>query len=299
MNRRTYLRGLTAAAGVSLAGCLGDDSASTTGLDWMPTPDVFGEEGYRVLVTPPAAVGEISDSLDSQTMANYRSQILDWQVADPEPSDVQRYVRGTANIRQAENDAGYIAVEHELETDVLSSNLRDSGFREAGTYEGFEMYETDDGSSARALQDGIFVAAAGPVGATGIVEGAIDTYDGTADRYEEANDAIADVVDAIDTSGNFRIEGYRENTNTIPRKGVFRGSVARGYSITLDKETVDGTRVERFVGDSDINEADIDTFTDSSPVFENAQGLDWEVDGSTLRIEWTIDTADLTIRQMG
>lgn len=300
MDRRTYLRGVAATATASvagLAGCLG--SGSKTALDWMPTPDVFGQDGYRAFVTPPAAVGEIGDSLDSQTMAEYRSRILDWEVASPDPSDVSLYVTGTANIPREENDAGFIAVEHDLDGEMLASNLLDSGFEEAGTHQGYDIYETSNGLSARGLADGTLVAGAGPVGATPIVEGIIDTYDGESTRYEGDNDAIADVVDAIETDGNFWVEGYPQITNTIAGQGVFKGSVGRGYSITLDTDTIEAIRVETFAEDSGVGEEDINTYTDSATLFDNANGLDWEVDGRMLRIEWTMDPGDLSLEQMG
>jgi len=302
MDRRTYLRGVTATAVASvsgLAGCLGDDSASKTALDWMPTPDVFGQDGYRAFVTPPSDVGEISDSLDPQTMADYRSRILDWEVADPEPSDVSLYVSGTANIPREENDAGFIAVEHDLDGEMLASNLLDSGFEEAGSQEGYDIYETSDGLSARGLADGTLVAGAGPIGATSIVEGVIDTYEGESTRYEADDDAIADVVDAIETDGNFWVEGFPAQTNTVAGQGVFKGSEGRGYSITLDTDTIEAIRVESFSEDSDVRAEDIDTYTGSATLFDNATGLDWEVDGNMLRIEWTMDPGELSIGQMG
>ncbi len=302
MDRRTYLSGVAATAAVSvagLAGCLGDDPASNTALDWMPTPDVFGQDGYRAFVTPPAAVGEISDSLDPSTMADYRSQILDWQVASPDPSDVSLYVSGTANIPREEDDAGFIAVEHELDGEMLSSNLLDSGFEAGGTHQGYDIYETSNGLSARGLADGTLVAGAGPIGATPIVEGVIDTYEGESTRYESDDDAIADVAGAIETDGNFWVEGYPRITSTVAGRGVFRGSVGRGYSITLDADTIEAIRVETFAEDSDVSEGDIDTYTGSATLFDNANGLGWEVDGTMVRIEWTMDPGALSIGQMG
>jgi hypothetical protein len=302
MDRRTYLRGVAATATASvagLAGCLGDDSESKTALDWMPTPDVFGQDGYRAFVTPPAEVGDISDSLDSQTMTDYRSRILDWQVASPDPSDVSLYVSGTANIPREEDDAGFIAVEHDLDGEMLSSNLLDSGFEEAGTHQEYDIYETSNGLSARGLADGTLVAGAGPVGATPIVEGVIDTYEGESTRYEADNDAIADVVDAIETDGNFWVEGYPRITNTVAGQGVFKGSTGRGYSITLDTDTIEAIRVESFAEDSDVREEDIDTYTDAATLFDNANDLDWEVDGNMLHIEWTMNPGDLSLEQMG
>lgn len=302
MDRRTYLRGVAATGALSmapLAGCLGDESESKTALDWMPTPDVFGEDGYRAFVTPPAAVGEISDSLDPTTMADYRSRILDWEVADPEPSDVELYVNGTASIQGQEGDVAFIAVEHDLETETLASNLRGSGFEESGEHEGYDIYETSDGLSARGLADGQLVAGAGQVGGRPIVEGVIDTYDGGDPRYEAENDAIADTVETIETDGNFWVEGYQEITSTVSGKGVFKGSVGRGYSITLDSDTVEAIRVETFAEDSDVSEEAIESYTGTSALFDNATDLDWSSEGQQLRIEWTMDPADLTLEQMG
>jgi len=299
MQRRTYLRGVAAAAAVSLAGCLGDDSGSRTALDWMPTPDVFGEEGYRAFVTPPAAVGEISDELSASTMAGYQQRVLDWEIASPEPSDVSLYVQGTATISGQESDAGFIAVEHDLETETLRSTLEDGQFQAAGEHEGYDIYETENGLSARGLADGKLVAAAGPVGATPVVEGVVDTYEGDATRYEGENDAIADVVDAIGTDGNFWVESYQQVTNTVAGRGVFEGSVGRGYSITLDTETVDATRVEAFAEDSSVDESAVEEYTSAATLFANGEGLDWEVDGRLLRIEWTMSPGALSLEQLG
>jgi len=295
MDRRTFLAGVASAAAASsvgLAGCLGD-SDDGSAENWLPAPGLFGTDGYRAFSTSPAAVGGISDSLDPSVVEEYTSLILDWQVADPELADVERYANGE------EDETGYIAVEHDLDRAMLASSLRDDGFAEAGEHSGFDLYETGDGSSARGLNDGQLVAGVDTDGGSRIVEGVIDAHNGDADRYHEATDAVADVVDAIDTTDNFWLEGYSQITNTVADRGVFRGSVARGYSLLLDEEEVEATRVEAFVEDADVEESAIDTFTGENPLFNSAENLDWRIDGRLLVIEWTADPSELTLRQLG
>jgi len=223
MNRRTFLRGVAgtaAASTVALTGCLGDDSGSESPVDWIPAPDLFDADGYRAFSTTPASLGEISDSLNPSVVDEYTELILNWQVADPELADVERYTSGEAEETGPgeTNDAGYIAVDHDLDTEMLASNLQEDGFAAAGEYEDFDIYATEDGASARGLDDGTLVAGVDPEsGGEAVVGGVIDASRGEAPRYHEANDAISDVVDTIDTTDNFWIEGYQRNTNTIAR----------------------------------------------------------------------------------
>lgn len=296
MERRTFLAGVASAATVStagLAGCLGGGSDDGSPANWIPAPELFGTDGYRVLSTAPASLGEISDSLNPSVVDAYRSRILDWQVADPGFDDVARYTSGE------EDDSGYIAVEHDLETGMLASNLRDDGFSEAGEHSGFDLYETGGGASARALDDGRLVAGVDADGGSDIAEGVIDAKDGDGTRYHDADDAVADVVETIDTTDNFWLEGYQRITNTIAPQGVFKDSVARGYSVLLDAETVTATRVEAFVEDADVESSAIETYTDQNPLFDSAEGLEWRVDGRLLVIEWTADPGALSLRQLG
>jgi len=297
MDRRSFLSGIAgtaAASTVALSGCLGDSSGPESAADWIPAPDLFGADGYRAFSTAPASLGEIQGSFNPSTVEAYGERILDWEVADPDLADVARYTSGSHD-----DEAGYIAVEHDLDTETLVSNLRDDGFSSAGEYEGFDLYETGDGASARALRDGRLVAGVDPEDGGGIVEGVIDASNGDRDRYHGADDAVSDVVGVIDTTDNFWLKGYRQNTNTVAARGVFRDSVARGYSIVLDDEEVEATRVEAFVEDADVEESAVETYTDENPLFDGAEGLDWRVDGRLLVIEWTADPADLTLRQLG
>jgi len=57
------------------------------------------------------AAGEISDELSGSTTAGHRRQVLDWEIASPEPADVALYVSGTATISGQESNAGLIPVE--------------------------------------------------------------------------------------------------------------------------------------------------------------------------------------------
>jgi len=296
MDRRTFLTGAAGALSVStvgLSGCLGSGSDDGSPADWIPAPDLFGADGYRAFSTSPASLAEIRDSLTPSVVDAYRSRILDWQVADPGLDDVARYTSGE------KDESGYVAVEHDLDTGTLASNLRDSGFSESGEHGGFDLYETDDGASARGLADGRLVAGVDTDGGGDIVERVIDAEEGDATRYHGANSAVGDVVETIDTTDNFWIEGYRRITNTVAARGVFRGSVARGYSVLLDAETVGATRVEAFVGDTDVQSSAIETYTDENPLFDGAEGTDWRVDDRLLVIEWTADPGALTLRQLG
>jgi len=296
MDRRSFLSGVAGAAAastVALSGCLGG-SGSESAADWIPAPTLFGADGYRAFSTAPASLGEIQGSFNPSTVDAYTARILDWEVADPDLADVARYTSGSND-----DEAGYIAVEHDLDTEMLASNLRDDGFGAAGEYEGFDLYETEDGVSARALSDGQLVAGVDPDGGVAVVERVIDTGNGDAVRYHEADDAVSDVVGVIDTTDNFWLEGYRRITNTVATRGVFTDSIARGYSILLDDEEIEATRVEAFVEDADVEESAIETFTDENPLFDGAESLDWHIDGRLLVIEWTADPSALTLRQLG
>jgi hypothetical protein len=300
MNRRSFLRGVagvTAVSTASLAGCLGGDDSSPEAIDWIPAPEFVAGESYRVFSTAPATVGGITDRLEPATVDAYRSQWLDWEVASPDLSDVQRYTSGEADAPGETVDAGYIAVEHELDRGMLADSLRSDGFEATGEYEGFDIYEGEGG--ARGLGEGTLLAGADPDGGTGLVESLIDASLGEIQRYHEANDAVADVVDALDLADNFRFRGYQKLTETIARQGVFEGSIGRGYSLTLGEETVEATRVEAFASDSDVSEEAIQQFTDENPLFTGGEGVDWSVEDGLLSIEWTADPGTLTPNQLG
>lgn len=303
MDRRSFLRGVAGAAAVStasLAGCLGDDGDSETGaIDWVPAPEFVADTGYQVFSTAPASVGEVADRLDPSTVDAYSSQWLDWQVASPEMSDVERYTTGEADAPGETSNSAFIVVEHGLDREMLADSLREDGFETTGEYGGYEVYERGDGQSARGLADGSLLAGVDPEGGAGLVERLVDASEGEIQRYHEASDAVADVVDAIDLADNFRFRSYQAQTDTIARQGVFRGSIGRGYSLRLDGETAEAIRVEVFEEGSDVSEEAVQTFTGENPLFTGGEGIDWELDGRLLAIEWTTDVATLTPNQLG
>lgn len=302
MDRRSFLRGVAGAAAVStasLAGCLGDGDSGTVAIDWVPAPEFVADTSYQVFSTAPESVGEVAESLDQSTLDAYRSQWLDWEVASPGMSDVERYTTGEADVPGDTGDSAFIAVEHGLDREPLAENLREDGFEAAGEYEGYELYDGENGQSARGLADGTLLAGVDPDGGVGLVEALIDASQGEIQRYHEASDAVADVVDAIDLGDNFRFRSYQKQTNTIARRGVFSGSVGRGYSLRIDGGTAEATRVEVFAEGSDVPEEAVQTFTGENPLFTGGEGIDWQIDSGLLAIEWTADVGTLTPNQLG
>lgn len=286
MHRRDVLEtgcGLAVLSAVGMAGCLhgSSDDDEESHLDWLVAPEEIGVDDYRVLSTAPSAVAEYSAELTTEIWDSYRNIWLDWEVADPEPTNVERLTVGQ------NDDTNYTVALHDIDTDTLADNLEMDGFEDADEYEGFSVYTRDD-TDARALEEGVLVSAEDDEDARLVVESLIDSSLGNTARYHEENDDLEIVLDTLETDGNFRSNTYQQITDTISQQGVFAGSVARGQSTTLEADHLAVTRLEVLVDDTDIREEDIDSYVDTDPLFYHAEDVDHRVEGNQLIIEFEV-----------
>lgn len=312
MQRRKFLQvggSLAALSTVGLAGCLGDDDDDGAGdppgtLDWIPAPGALHDslEYYSTFSTAPATVQEYADQLPSATWQSYQSKWLDWTIASPDASEVKRYIQGNSpdTLEKEEGvTVEFIVVEHELDTDSLAESIREQGFQEQDGHEGFDVYQTSDGTSVRALDDGVLVATLTNDDGRDAAETFIDCKQGNVERYVDSSDTIGTVTDTLETTHNFRFEDFREITNTRSAMGVFEGSIGRGYSTLLEDDQVSAKYVEKFVEDTSIKQSDLDTYTSQDELFENADNLEMNVDGSRIIIDWTSEFGALSVDQLG
>lgn len=308
MQRRKFLQvsgGLAALSAVPLSGCLGDDNGGTPGtLDWLPAPGELHDslEYYSTVSTAPATVQEYSDQLSAETWQNYQKKWLDWTVASPDASEVKRYVEGESPNTLQEKEGvvvAFIVVEHELDTETLATSVQAQGFEEVSGYGGFDIYQSSDGTSIRALDDGVLVAALTNDDGLGAAKKLIDSKQGNAERYVDSSDAINTITDSLDTDHNFRFEDFKEITTTRSSLGTFKGSTGRGYSTTIEDEQLSAKYVEKFVEGSEVKQEDIQTYTSEDDLFENANNLEISVEGSRLIIDWTADLGTLSLDQLG
>lgn len=307
MERREFLRAsgtIAAASAVGLAGCLGDSGDSFETTDWLPAPAELNEnlEYYSIFSTAPATVAEYEDQLSAETWENYQQKWLDWTIASPEAGEVTRYIEGQSP-EVVEQDEGleidFILVEHTLDDGTLADAIQEQGFEETDSHDGFDMYQTPDGAGARALDDGTLVATAATDDGVAVAEKIVDSGAGNADRYVDSSSEVSSITEALDTEHNFRFEDFQQITQTRSSRGVFEGSVGRGYSTVLEDEQVRAKRVEEFTEGTDIQQEGIRTFTDENPLFSGADNLETTTENNQLIIDWTADLGTLTLNQLG
>jgi hypothetical protein len=310
MQRRKFLQvsgGLAALSTVPLSGCLGDSGdgdGSLRTLDWLPAPAELHEEleYYSMFSTAPATVQEYADQLSTETWENYQSKWLDWTIASPDGSEVTRYIEGSSpESLQQENDVqiAFIVVEHTLDTDELAGSIQEQGLEETETYREFDVYQSSDGTSIRALNDGRLVAALANDDGLGVAKTLIDTQDGTAERYEDSSETIDNITTTLETDHNFRFEDFKEITDTKSSLGIFEGSTGRGYSTTLEEDQISAKYVEKFAQGSNIRQENIETYTNEDSLFDGAENLEINVEGNTLILDWTANFGTVTMDQLG
>lgn len=314
MKRREYLTASGAVlTTVPLAGCSGDDSGDSengqengdgssgieyeSGVQWAAAPEEFGDEveHYRMFSTAPATVAEHTASLDSNAWDAYQRKWLDWNIADPDAEDVTRYLE--AQDQENDPNMSFVLAEHELDGRMLAESLGEMGFEQTDEHEGYDIYE--DGTSARALGNGVLMAGVGAQNGVRIVEALIDSGEGNVDRYPAVNDDVASALEAIDTQHNFRFRSYREITSTISQQGVFAGSVARAQGSVLSEEMLDVARVEVLTPGRQLEQSAIDNYTENHPLFNSAQNLETNTESNRLLFDWSVDLGNLNLDQLG
>ena len=300
LRRRELLASLGGAAATAvLSGCLGDGGADAPGSDapaaWAPTPANLHSDldHYQVFSSTPATVETYADQLDPTTWEQYKAEWVDWQLADPEPAQVERFTRGG----DTDTGVGFAAVTHDIDGDLLRDNLREAGFEKAGTYEEFDVFATPDGGQARALAGRRLAVGRHPTDAAGVVETVVDTGLGSADRYRDREE-LSDLVTSLDTTGNFRFSTFPRNDASVPEEGVFLGSVARGYSLAFDDEFT-GKRAEWFADDVDIPDDQLEAYALNNPLFDGAENIDLLRGDNLGLLEYTIALGGLSLNQLG
>jgi hypothetical protein len=300
MDRRDVLCSLGSVATLSVvAGCLGGDGEETPGSadpqEWVPDPNQISDslDHYQVFSTAPAAVGERADRLSSSTWEQYQREWLDWDIANPNPADVERFTRGG----DPEAGVGFGAVTHDLDGDQLRENLRDEGFEEDGSYEGFDVFVSANGQRARGLDGRRLAVGQHQSGGRTVVETVVDTGLGNTPPYGE-RETLTGLLQRLDAEHNFRFRTHPRNDVTIPSEGVFAGSVAQGYSLALGEEFT-ATRAERFVEDATIPTDALESYAQSNDLFDGAQNIELGTGSNVGLLTWTADPAALSLNQLG
>jgi len=306
MERRAFLKagvGAGTLSVVGLSGCVGVPRADDTRFRWLVEPAELGDEldHYQAFATHPANLGEHRDELPDETWQEYQP-FLDWQAADPEPEDVDRLIL----IRNSGIEVDI--AEHDLDTDELSTTLEATGYELADEYEGYELYSDPDSESVWGLTDGVFIAVSLDAGEDSVagdrtaldgVEAVIDAEAGNRRRYHDpqVDTAVRTVLDELETEYNYRVRGTPEVSFDDPESGNFAGSVARGFSSTIDDEDLRINRLEIFTDESDASDAmeNVDAFIATDPIFEgieSAEAVERTQDGNMLELYWHIPVAE-------
>lgn len=300
LRRRRVLQSVGSLAVLSTAGCLGGEtSTGTPGVDapeaWVPDPEnlVPALDHYQIFSSTPAAVREHADRLDTATWEQYRAEWLDWEVASPDPGDVERFTRGG----DVDAGVGFGVVTHDLGADTLRENLQDIGFEADGSYEGFDRFVSADGRQARALAGRRLVVAQSVEDVDSVVETVVDTGLGTTDSYSE-RDALTNLTTALSTDGNFRFSTHDPITVGVSEEGVFTDSVARGYSLTLDGEFT-ARWGERFREDAEIPVDALEVYARNGDIFAGASDVEIRTGDNLGVVEWTVDPGVLSLNQLG
>ena len=322
LDRREWLRASGTAATlamVPLSGCLGDSDdtdgesngdESVPGEEWLVVPGALAEdlEHYDVRSTAPATVEEYADDINDGVWEEYQNRWLNWETTDPNPSDVHRLLIASGSISRPPDDresVSFVVAEHDLDEETLQNDLQAAGFDTAGEYEGYELLEREDGLDMRALGDGAFISGArDPTEETDddarrILEAVIDSSQGTAERYIDESEEVSAVLDTLDTRHNYQFDDYPRITQTEGHQGVFEGSIARGSSSLFEDGQVVGTHAEEFVEDTDVIQDAIEQFLDVAALFANAEDLDWDVVGSQVVVDWTVELELANRLQLG
>jgi len=310
MQRRGFLKAgsLATVSAMALAGCLHSDDGETESndavLQWLPVPDALDEEleDYNVRATAPSVVGSYQENLSTEVWSTYSDKWLGWDAADPGPSDVDRLILGSGDAGRGTDEVKNIEItiaEHSLDNETIRSNLESDGFEAADGYEEFDVYTRDEGTDVRGLGDGALLSAKRDAGARPVLEAVIDSSLGNVDRYHEANDDVKSVIDTVDTEHYFQFDDYPEITETYGSRGVFAGSVARGFSNILGDPEVDMRYVEVLTEGADIKQSDIDTFVESAEIFRTSGDVEDRIEGRRLIFEWSTRIDKLNITQLG
>jgi hypothetical protein len=312
MKRRAYLKtgSLAALSTTALAGCLGgDDDESTDSdasiLDWLPVPTALDEEleDYDAQSTAPSTVQEYADDLNGDVWQAYQNTWLDWNLADPAATDVDRLIVGTGDAGRGTDEVKNITiniVEHSLDEGMLIDNLEADGFESADSYAGYDVYQRNENTEFRAIGDGALLLAERDAGGRQVLEALIDAKRGEVDRYHQANpDDVGSVIDSINTDHNFEFDDHPEITETKGRQGTFSGSIARGFGNTLGSPEVDLKYVEVFVEGADIRQSAIDAYIDNAAIFDGTDDVDNRIEGNRLIFEWSVRIDELNSVQLG
>ena len=304
MERRSYLKaaGAVGLGSVALlAGCLGSNRRrfpwSSVDQEWLPAPatlyeDEDGDENYQVLSTAPATVDQYAAELTDQTWEAYQGTWLDWETANPVAEEVERITVGS------HDDFSFDVAEHDIDDDVLVENLGDLGYEAAGSYEEFDLFEGPEEDLARAVGEGVLLSASG-TDPLGMLETLVDSAAGDVDRYEQVNDDVATVVGETDTRYNYSLFPYaQEQTGNVPQQGVFAGAVAHGQNAILGEDSLEGVRVEVFSVEEDAQAADFETYVEANPLFDGADEVDIQTEGTVARIEYTVEYDVVTQDQL-
>lgn len=281
LTRRGLLKRGTAAASVAtlggLAGCAG--------------AGVLGGGGSARTLPAPSAVGQGDDywfqTLDTAEVREYESSLTDYG----EVTEMAAEYRGLADVESADTDAittfaGNAVVSGSFSTEDARTVLESNDFTEAESESVGVLYVGPNEVFAVGIEGDalVFGREAGRTSAAEAIEATVAANGGDGDAYTEDDD-FAELRDQL--AEGTHVDGGTHGFSLLD------GHVATGTTITLGESDSDFDLALVFGSESDIDEdgaADLaSTVEDTSDI----EDIDTSVDGRTLHVTGSVDTADV------
>lgn len=299
--RRTLLRtvGGTVVAG-TLTGCIGGvplrGGGAVTGSfwQWLHEPgEVLDVDHYRVLSVDSSAFLDHESELPDSAFDTIESTVEQFSdVVDLDFDETQYFYR--TNVGEILSGS--------LDVDDAEDELEDADFDDETEHESYTIYVSADERQAVGVngEQAVRTRRSNPVtreGPVDVLETMIDVSRGEEDRYRQSNDALNRLSAKVPTGALLQAETFDERRDTNVNSGTFEGSVASGSALSLNGETATGTWVVVFEDEGELDEDDLQDWTDEADdtgeVFDEYDDLSVSTDGRIATVSGTIDTDDL------
>lgn len=250
MDRRTFLGASGTAAASLLGGCLGalgaDDADGYDSIAKWTIPaqgDADPLFGYEVTaLSPSRRLQAAGDTLNGSEPQPTRVTVwgdVEWAALDqvvkvrpPESTEFPHYRVWTGSF----------------DTERARERLSELGEPDAGTYEGFELYEDvtrgsdEDGITfACGVRDGVVIQVGGWLGHFGTpeqVERVVDAAVGTTDRFPDEHQALGTAAGRIEPAPLTGLERQDPGRETSFFDGHLSGAEAVSAELRIDGDTV-------------------------------------------------------------
>ncbi|MFB6083996.1 MAG: hypothetical protein ABEJ94_07115 [Halorientalis sp.] len=291
-SRRRVLRttGTLLAGGltIGLGGCLQSDGTDTSTdddggggggslpafADWLPAPAATNTAHYEFTAVDPGAILAHESAIQGSAFGGLTDAT--GRLEGIELSDLSGlYLVGDGIVMTGDIDA-----------DTFRSFLRDTGYTEGETYQGYTFYTGGPGGTAAVSSD--TTIRAGSLGdARGTIEAIIDAERGAIDRYAEANPDCRTLLSQL---GSGAVAGGR----THDEAPFLAGVVADGFRWRLDGRTASLTGAFVFETRSAVDTAAVETLVGEASLFDPLASPSVSGDGRTTLVTGSAETASVT-----